>query len=124
MLRRKQVIDAANRLGIFPKVRSAEAFATSGEAQGRVGRFTQKFLTFSSLGLAARGGRMERMWSTISEAQDHSNRLHMFLQYTYQALDGRSLQRGIGKAVNLKSWKTFLLLPLRGYKSFTRQVLL
>ena len=98
----EQVIDAANRLGIFPKVRSAEAFATSGEAQGRVGRFTQKFLTFSSLGLAARGGRMERFWSNISEAQDHSNRLHMFLQYTYQALDGRSMQRGIGKAIKPK----------------------
>ena len=98
----EEVIDAANRLGIFPKVRSAEAFATSGEAQGRVGRFTQKFLSFASLGLAARGGRMERFWSGISEAQDHSNRLHMFLQYTYQALDGRSLQRGIGKSVKPK----------------------
>jgi hypothetical protein len=98
----EQVIDAANRLGLFPKVRSAEAFATSGEAQGRVGRWTQKFLTFASLGLAARGGRMEKFWSTLSEAQDHTNRLHLFLQYTYQALDGRSMLRGIGKAVKPK----------------------
>jgi hypothetical protein len=98
----EQVIDAANRLGLFPKVRSAEAFATSGEAQGRVGRFTQKFLTFASLGLAARGGKMEKFWSTLSEAQDHTNRLHLFLQYTYQALDGRSMTRGIGKAVKPK----------------------
>jgi hypothetical protein len=98
----EQVIDAANRLGLFPKVRSAEAFATSGEAQGRVGLWTQKFLTFASIGLAARGGRMERFWSTISEAQDHTNRLHMFLQYTYQALDGRTMQRGIGKAIKPK----------------------
>ena len=59
-------------------------------------------MTFSSLGLAARGGRMERFWSTISEAQDHTNRLHLFLQYTYQALDGRSMQRGIGKAIRPK----------------------
>jgi hypothetical protein len=98
----EQVIDAANRLGLFPKVRSAEAFATSGEAQGRVGLWTQKFLTFASLGLAARGGKMERFWSTLSEAQDHTNRLHLFLQYTYQALDGRSMTRGIGKAVKPK----------------------
>jgi len=98
----EQVIDAANRLGIFPKVRSAEAFATSGKAQGRTGRWTQRFLTFSSLGLAARGGRVERMWSGISEAQDHSNRLHLFLQYTYQALDGKAMQRGIGKTVRPK----------------------
>jgi hypothetical protein len=98
----EQVIDAANRLGLFPKVRSAEAFATMGQAQGLVGRFTQKFMSFASLGLAARGGRVERFWSTISEAQDHTNRLHLFLQYTYQALDGLSMQRGIGKAVKPK----------------------
>jgi hypothetical protein len=98
----EQVIDAANRLGLFPKVRSAEAFATTGEAQGRVGRWTQKFLTFASLGAAARGGRLERFWSNISEAQDHTNRLHMFLQYTYQALDGKAMQRGIGKAIRPK----------------------
>jgi hypothetical protein len=98
----EQVIDAANRLGIFPKVRTAEAFATSGSAQGLVGRVTQKFLTLASLGLTARGGRMEKFWSTISEAQDHTNRLHLFLQYTYQALDGKVMQRGIGKTVRPK----------------------
>jgi hypothetical protein len=114
----EEVIDAANRLGIFPKVRSAEAFATSGEAQGRVGRFTQKFLTFSSLGLAARGGRMERMWSGISEAQDHSNRLHMFLQYTYQALDGRSLQRGIGKTIKPKDMEDIFAFAAERVQKF------
>jgi len=98
----EEVVEAATRLGIFPKVRTAEAFATTGEAQGRVGRWTQKFLTFSSLGLAARGGKMEKMWSTISEGQDHANRLQMFLQYTYQALDGTSMVRGVGKAVRPK----------------------
>ena len=114
----EEVIDAANRLGIFPKVRSAEAFATSGEAQGRVGRWTQKFLTFSSLGLAARGGRMERMWSTISEAQDHSNRLHMFLQYTYQALDGRSMQRGIGKSIKPKDMEDIFAFAAERVQKF------
>jgi hypothetical protein len=114
----EQVIDAANRLGIFPKVRSAEAFATSGEAQGRVGRWTQKFLTFASLGLAARGGRMEKFWSTISEAQDHTNRLHLFLQYTYQALDGKAMTRGFGKVIKPKDLEDIFFFAAERVQKF------
>ncbi len=94
-----EVADAIQRLGVDPTVRTAEAFATLGKAEGRVGRWTQKFLTGASLGIAARGGRMERFWTNLSMMQDHQNRNHLFIQYVMQALDGKAMARGFGKKI-------------------------
>ena len=95
----EEVKKQMTKLGALPKVAQAEAFATKEAAQTMVGKITQKVLTFASGGLAARGGRMERMWSRISEGQDHINRTHLILQYAYQALDGKAMTRGIGKRI-------------------------
>lgn len=95
----EEVKKQMTKLGALPKVAQAEAFATKEAAQTMVGKVTQKFLTFASGGLAARGGRVERMWSRVSEGQDHINRTHLILQYVYQALDGRAMTRGVGKRV-------------------------
>lgn len=94
-----EMADAIQRMGIDPTVRTAEAFAALGKAEGLVGRWTQKFLTGASLGIAARGGRMERMWTNISMMQDHQNRNHLFIQYVMQALDGAAMPRGFGKKI-------------------------
>ncbi len=94
-----EIMDAIARYGIDPPVQAAEAFATLGTAQGRVGRYTQKFLQFASLGLASRGGRLEKFWTSISQAQDHTNRNHMFIQYVMQALDTGKATRGVGKNI-------------------------
>lgn len=94
-----EIIDAIARYGIDPPVRAAEAFATLGTAQGRVGQYTQKFLQFASLGLASRGGRLEKFWTGISQGQDHFNRNHMFIQYVMQALDTGKATRSVGKNI-------------------------
>jgi hypothetical protein len=94
-----ELVDAIARYGIDPPVAAAESFATLCTAQGRVGRYTQKLLTFASLGLASRGGRLEKFWTGLSQAQDHTNRNHMFIQYVMQALDTGKATKGIGKTV-------------------------
>lgn len=90
------LISAIDRYGVDPSVAVAESFAEMGTAAGGVAKVTQKFLTFASLGLAARGGRAEKFWTRISQGQDHINRNHMFIQYVMQALDGKPMPRGFG----------------------------
>ena len=90
------LISAIDRYGVDPSVAIAESFAEMGGASGTVAKVSQKFLTFASLGMAARGGKAEKFWTGISQGQDHLNRNHMFIQYVMQALDGKPMPRGYG----------------------------
>lgn len=112
---RGELAEAIARLGINPNVRQAEAFASMGGAEGRVGRWTQKFLSATSFTLAARGGRMEEMWSKLSMLQDHVNRDHMFIQLVMQALDGKKMPRGIGRLVKFDFNKPDVMEDIYAY---------
>jgi len=112
---RGELAEAVMRLGLNPGVRQAEAFASMGGAEGRVGRWTQKFLSGTSFGLAARGGKMEERWGRLSMLQDHLNRDHMFVQLVMQALDGKSMPRGIGKLVKFDFNKPDVMEDIYAY---------
>ena len=100
--------EAVKRLGILPKARSAEVLAKQlgvsrdFETGSKIGTFTEKFLAGASLGVASRGGRLEQFWTRLSEGQDQLNRLHHFMQYVYQSLDGQAMTRSFGKTIKPK----------------------
>lgn len=101
---RGELAEAISRYGVNPEVRTAEAFDQLGSGQSIAGKTTQKFLTGTSLGLAARGGQMEKMWTSVSRLQDHIGRDQMFIQYVMQALDGQKMTRSWGKTITF-DWK-------------------
>lgn len=103
-----EIAEAMLRYGVLPPAKSAQALYKS-EAIGeelietRASRFLEKFFGVASLGTALRGGKWERMWTTLSEGQDHYSRIQHFLQYIRQAQDGEPMARTFGVMVTPKS---------------------
>jgi hypothetical protein len=72
----------------------------------KASRALEKGLAVTSFGLAARGGKMENMWTGLSEGRDSYVRLHHALQLLEKAQAGKTITRGYGTVVDPKKLKT------------------
>lgn len=69
-------------------------------------RLLEKGFAVTSLGFAARGGRAENFWTSLSEGRDSYVRLQHALQLLEKAQAGKVITRGYGTVVDPKKLKT------------------
>lgn len=94
-----QIFEAARLRGLMPPARVIEDLYDEDIIASTFGRTLEKVGGVVTLGAGARGGRAEQIVMNVSEYRDHYARMQHFLQYIYQAQDGKDMVRTIGRSV-------------------------
>ena len=98
-----QILQAAKERGLLPPGRVIEDLYDTEMGASRFREALEKGQAVVSLGVAARGGKVEDVLMGISEARDHFARLQHFIQIIRKAQRGDYITRGVFRVTKPKN---------------------
>ena len=99
----EELFEAAKKRGLMPPAVVIEDLYDADIVAGKFSKALETGAAVASLGMAARGGRAEKIVMGISEYRDHFARLQHFMQVIRKAQSGEFITRGIGNVVKPKT---------------------